>query len=357
MIEKEKLAMFQSLRCPVCKNSCLKVLEDLGYVVCSNCAHRYEILGNNSVSLLPEDISQTKVKIQRFWGDLCKQWYTNIDSELSTESLNYYLVDLELMFKYRKHLAVIEMPLKEIRDKQILEIGSGGGAHSALFKQYGANVTAVDITKERVISTAKKLALIKEGAGLSLQADAENLPFINDSFDFVYSNGVLHHSENTERCIKEVLRVLKPGGKAVLMLYSRHSATFWLNLLPHSIFSGMIFRYPEPERIGILTEGKPKFGSTKNPITRIYSKRELMLLLKDFKIESLRKNSFSVSEIPILSRISQILVRIFKCKAWKSGILIYGSPYYAETKIEMKLGETIGFAWNIIASKKVSDKH
>jgi len=118
----------------------------------------------------------------------------------------------------------------------------------------------------------------------------------------------------------------------------------------------MIFRYPEPGRLGILTEGKPKFDSIRNPITRVYSRKELLTLLSDFEIESLRKNSFSFSQIPILSRIRRILVRIFKCKAWKSGILVYGSPCYIETKIEMKLGETIGFAWNIVASKKAQNK-
>jgi len=204
-----------------------KVSQDVKFLICERCGCRYEILDNNAVSMLSEmSISPKKEKIQRFWGDLCKQWYTDTDAGLSTEILNDYLVDLEQMFEHRKHLAVIEMPLKEIGNQQILEIGSGGGAHSALFKKYGASVTAVDITKERVVSTAKKLALVKEGAGLALQADAENLPFSDDSFDFVYSNGVLHHSENTEKCLKEVLRVLKPKGKAILMLYSRNSAMF-----------------------------------------------------------------------------------------------------------------------------------
>jgi ubiquinone/menaquinone biosynthesis C-methylase UbiE len=354
MIEQVLPERFRSLRCPECKTADLKVSQDEKFLICARCDCRYEVWADNVVSMISEkSVSPQKEKIQRFWGDLCRQWYTDTDSTLSNELLNDYLIDLEQMFERRKHLAVIEMPLKEIRSKRVLEIGSGGGAHSALFKKYGASIIAIDITKERVVSTAKKLAMVGDDLSLALQADAENLPFPDDLFDFVYSNEVLHHSENTEKCLKEVLRVLKPKGKAVLMLYSRHSAMFWLNLLPCSIFSGLIFRYPEPERIGILTEGEPKFDSIRNPITRIYSRRELLALLRDFKIESLRKGSFSFSQIPIFGRISRMLARLLKCKTWKSGVLVYGSPNYTETVFEKKLGEVVGFGWNIVASKKI----
>jgi len=345
--------MLKILRCPECKAANLKVSQDEGVLICSHCKCHYEIGAGNIISMiLGKSTTPTKEKIQRFWGDLCKQWYTDFDRSLTSEILDEYLVDLEEMFKQRRHLAVTEMPLNEIKGKHILEIGSGGGAHSALFKKHGALVTAIDITKERVVSTAKKLSLVKEGAGIALQADAENLPFLDDSFDIVYSNGVLHHSENTEKCLKEVLRVLKPKGMAILMLYSRHSALFWLKLLPKSILSGLVFRYPEPERLGILTEGKPKFDSVKNPITRVYSSKELIVLLKDFEIRSLRKYSFDFSHVPVLGRINQVLSKAFKRKTWKSGMIVYGSPNHVETEFEKIFGSTLGFDWNIVASKK-----
>lgn len=54
-------------------------------------------------------------------------------------------------------------------------------------------------------------------------ADAENLPFADSSFDLVYSWGVLHHTPDTERAITEVLRILKPGGMAKIMVYHKYS--------------------------------------------------------------------------------------------------------------------------------------
>ena len=54
-------------------------------------------------------------------------------------------------------------------------------------------------------------------------ADAEDLPFENESFDWVYSWGVLHHTPNTERAVAEASRVLKPGGTAKIMIYHKYS--------------------------------------------------------------------------------------------------------------------------------------
>jgi ubiquinone/menaquinone biosynthesis C-methylase UbiE len=303
--------------------------------------------------MLPQtDMSDTKKSIQEFWGDTCKQWYTEFDKDLTSEKLYRYLDDLRDMFRWRKHLATTEMDLDSLEGRHVLEIGSGGGAHSALFKRYGAHMTSVDITAERVISTAKKTALIKEGTGISLQTDAENLPFNDNSFDIVYSNGVLHHSENTERCIQEVYRVLKNNGKAILMLYSRHSAMYWLNIYPKIILSGLILKYSEAERIGMITEGRPEFGNTKNPITRVYSKKQIRRLLQDFRIESLRKNSFLFSQLPIACCIHPPLMKLLGYKPWESGIIVYGSPHYGETKFELSLSPILGFAWNIVVTKK-----
>jgi ubiquinone/menaquinone biosynthesis C-methylase UbiE len=52
---------------------------------------------------------------------------------------------------------------------------------------------------------------------------ALDIPFETESFDFVYSIGCLHHTGNLHQGVEEVYRVLKPRGKAVVMLYNRHS--------------------------------------------------------------------------------------------------------------------------------------
>ena len=214
------------LRCPDCKFSTI-MLESPKYLRCENCNEKYYILNKNSANLLAnKNMSTTKLDIQRFWGDTCKQWYNAFDENLDQNELEKHLQYMEEMFSYRKHMVVTEMQLETLQGLDVLEIGSGGGAHSALFQKYGANVMSIDITPERVLSTSKKLSLLNGSKGVAFLSDAENLPFNNESFDIVYSNGVLHHSENTEKCVEEVYRVLKPNARAILMLYSKHSAHY-----------------------------------------------------------------------------------------------------------------------------------
>jgi SAM-dependent methyltransferase len=57
----------------------------------------------------------------------------------------------------------------------------------------------------------------------AVQASVLELPFEDATFDYVYSIGCLHHTGNLERSVQEVHRVLVPGGRAVVMLYNRHS--------------------------------------------------------------------------------------------------------------------------------------
>ena len=343
------------LRCPSCHASdALDLAVDA--IVCAACSKRYPRDIAHGTAELLSDSSKTagKANIQAWWGDLYNQLYERFEKELDETSILEHLDQLEDMFCARQHLATVEMPLTELAGRTVLEIGPGGGGHSALFQSKGARVTAVDITPQRVVGTAIKLAMIGDGSGQVYQADAENLPFQKDSFDIVYSNGVLHHSENTTCCIAEVLRVLKPGGRAVLMLYARGSAAFWCNIVPRGLFSGEMFRLPEAEWIGRVTEGTPKFGETKNPFTRVYSAAELHDLLADFEIESLRKSSFQFDNfaVPRLTQIRNRLLRLFGRQPHPGGWLVYGAPFLTETSLELWLGQHIGFAWNIVVIKR-----
>ena len=103
--------------------------------------------------------------------------------------------------------------------RNVLEIGIGMGADHALWaRSRPRQLCGVDLTSRAVEVTAERLAA--EGLSSQLrEADAEALPFCEGSFDIVYSWGVLHHSPNTPECIREVFRVLRPGGVARVMIY------------------------------------------------------------------------------------------------------------------------------------------
>src|SRR5262249_29884415 len=115
------------------------------------------------------------------------------------------------------------------RGLRVLEIGCGLGTDGAQFAKAGAPYTGVDLT-EAAIALAQKRFQFCELPGTFRTADAENLDFADDSFDLVYSHGVLHHTPDTARAVQEVRRVLRPGGRAVVMLYHRNSYNYRINI-------------------------------------------------------------------------------------------------------------------------------
>jgi len=112
---------------------------------------------------------------------------------------------------------------------RVLEIGCGCGSEAERFARAGAHYTAVDLTSAAVNITRRRFQLANL-EGRFVKGDAENLPFADGSFDLVYSHGVLHHTPDTPRTIREVHRVLSAGGQAVIMLYYRDSFNYYVNL-------------------------------------------------------------------------------------------------------------------------------
>jgi SAM-dependent methyltransferase len=104
------------------------------------------------------------------------------------------------------------------RGKRVLEIGVGLGADHQRFAQEGAELTGIDLTERAVEHTARRLATFGLSSTLAV-GDAERLDFADESFDCVYSWGVLHHCPDTPKAVSEVWRVLKRGSMASVMIY------------------------------------------------------------------------------------------------------------------------------------------
>lgn len=108
--------------------------------------------------------------------------------------------------------------------KRVLEIGVGLGADHERFACAGAQLWGIDLTGRAIAHTASRLGA-RGLCSTLMVADAEKLPFADDSFDLVYSWGVIHHSPNTAEAAREISRVLKGGGVFRVMIYHN---TLWL---------------------------------------------------------------------------------------------------------------------------------
>jgi len=117
-------------------------------------------------------------------------------------------------------------PYEKYRQKKVLEIGCGLGGMLMNWARNGAQCTGVDLNPTSIAQTKKRFELYGLEANIRLE-DANQLPFEDNSFDYVWSWGVLHHSPNLDLSIRELFRVLKPGGEFGIMLYNRKSFYQW----------------------------------------------------------------------------------------------------------------------------------
>src|SRR5205085_3449156 len=92
-----------------------------------------------------------------------------------------------------------------------------------------ADYTGIDLT-QAAIDLAKRRFELDQLPGAFRTADAERLDFPDNTFDLIYSHGVLHHTPDTTAAVREVHRVLRPGGRAVVMLYHRNSYNYRINI-------------------------------------------------------------------------------------------------------------------------------
>jgi ubiquinone/menaquinone biosynthesis C-methylase UbiE len=115
---------------------------------------------------------------------------------------------------------------------RVLEIGCGMGFHAELLARAGAQLTTVDISPTSVEATRRRLDL-KSLEGDVRLADAERLEFPDETFDAVWSWGVIHHSSRTAAVLREIRRVLKPGGRAGIMVYSLDGMSAYAVIVQH----------------------------------------------------------------------------------------------------------------------------
>ena len=126
------------------------------------------------------------------------------------------------------------------KGKNVLEIGVGLGADHQSFAEAGAILHGVDLTERAIEHTRNRFALLGLESNLRV-GDAESLPFGDKQFDLVYSWGVLHHSPDTPQAIREVFRVLKPGGSARIMIYYKYSLVGFMLWLRYGLMRGRPF--------------------------------------------------------------------------------------------------------------------
>jgi SAM-dependent methyltransferase len=290
---------------------------------------------------------QLKERVREFWqAHPCGTKFS--DAEIGTPE---FFERIEA-HRYEKEWHIPEAAkFQSARGLRVLEIGCGIGTDGAQFARAGADYTGVDLT-DAAIELAKKRFEFFGLEGNFRVADAEHLDFADESFDLVYSHGVLHHTPDIAAAVREIHRVLKPGGRAMVMLYHRGSYNYRVGIrVLRRAGSGLLKSEAGIKLINVLT-GEPmddlreraalmrssrngdfspdellneSTDGAGNPLARVFSRREARELFKEFRGVELRTYFLNKRFIPIVGNLLPRSVESALAARWGWHLWIYAT--------------------------------
>lgn len=253
-------------------------------------------------------------EVKNFWdAESCgeRYWLSN-----SSESGYQYQKDLRYKLEpWVKKFAAFET----VTGLDVLEVGVGMGAdHEEFALAKPKTLTGIDLTDRAVAHARQRFAQLALKDNIEV-GNAEEMRFANETFDYVYSCGVIHHSPNAEAIVSEIHRVLRPGGVAKIMIYHRYSPVGCM----------LWFRYA-------LLKGKPWLGLDtiydqylESPGTKAYTVKQTRNLFSSFSTVATRVTCSSGDLLigNVGQRHQGPLLNIAK-KIWPRKILKFISTYY-----------------------------
>lgn len=201
-MNKDLLHIFQCIKC---KNS-LHLIS--GYLRCGKCRRLY-----SSENDIPRLVSEeTRIRKEKFVESFYNDFPYDIDPTDAFSVNNQPKGELpQNWFK------------SALKAKLAADIGCGVGRDIKILHKLGGNVIGVDQ------SLASLLKIKKDNSKIPLvNASNLNLPFKDGSFDYVLSQGVIHHTGNTKKAFDELLRVVKPRGKLYLVVYRKYGIYYFI---------------------------------------------------------------------------------------------------------------------------------
>jgi len=252
-------------------------------------------------------------------------WQTHPCGEDFVGGASKYEADYERFFenydnfRYAKEPHILDC-LKNIdfEGKKTLEIGLGQGADAEQIIRRGAVWYGLDLTLESTKRVQVRLDLRKLKAGGIVNGSAVAMPFDGESFDIVFSHGVLHHIPEIDKAQREIRRILKPDGELIVMLYAKNSLNYRLSiaLLRRLGLIGVYLAKPNADGLigehiknarsaGLWNYLKMKnfihrnTDGALNPYSKVYDLREVARDFPDFQIVKSYKRFMHAPPLPL----------------------------------------------------------
>lgn len=214
-----------------------------------------------------DETLQTLVSdVHDYWNShtLGTQYITDEKLEVGSPEFFAHIRPWMNPFKFPWIMARIQREANILVGKHMLEVGCGMGYDSLEFLKRGVRVTATDLTSNAVKLTRRHFQIEGIKAEDVRTANALDLPFEDNTFDAVWANGVLHATGDTARAIREVRRVLKPGGRAIVSHFYRKPS--WMYLIHNLGRENIEFKEDDP------------------PVNEFYTEDQILAMFKGFEI-------------------------------------------------------------------------
>jgi ubiquinone/menaquinone biosynthesis C-methylase UbiE len=259
-----------------------------------------------------------------------------------------YFAEIERRrYAHEPHIRAIAR-FDDFKNKRVLEIGTGMGTDALQFIRAGADHTGIDLTHAGP-ELAREQCGLNGLSGKFTVGNAENMAFADNSFDHVYSFGVIHHSPSTEAIVAEMHRVLKPGGTFTVMIYNRSSVNYYIEIMfLRKLFRWMLYPRAMPrvmsKAFGLDREKLEKHREllfskrhmTKDawismntdgpecPLAKVYNQREALKLFGGFEELRTEVRFFDRTHWPVVGKIIPTSVASFLGNHWGWHRMVYG---------------------------------
>lgn len=273
------------------------------------------------------------------------------DLSVAAERRRYFDEISQKRYKGREWHVPIVANFPAYKGKHVLEIGCSIATDGLEFAKAGAIYTGIDLTPHSIELAEERFGIF-DVPGNFVVANAEELPFSNESFDHIYSFGVIHHAPRPEKIAAEMHRVLRKGGTFTVMLYNRNSINYYLEIMfLRKLFRLCLLPKPMPRAIAALTgfdrwklEGhrdvlRSRGRMTKEewisintdgpfcPLARVYNRKEASELFKDFA--NLRQDvwEFNSEHWSIAGKLIPVATERQIGRLWGWHRMIYGEKH------------------------------
>jgi len=185
------------LRCVSCQS---ELRQEAAGLACTGCSREFPLV-KGVVRF---------VDAEHYAGSFGFQWHTFRQTQLDNETSRRSESDFRRRTGFEP---------EDLAGKLVLDVGCGMGRFAEVATRWGARVVGIDLSLAAEVAAEN----LKDCEAVFFQADVFKLPFARESFDYIYSLGVLHHTPNCEQAFKALPPLLKPGGRIAIWLYSKYN--------------------------------------------------------------------------------------------------------------------------------------